>query len=1315
MNSEIQNDLPKKENISNKHKPSLSSLPLSSKSKNPKKKKQSFFLMTLEDISGKSKQIKIYQNSNPSELAYNFCKENNLDFSSMKYIKANIKSIVKKFNDIRQNLLLCNNNNNCIKEEDEEEYLTEGTMRSNEKTKINDNENNFKRSKSKDLYIKKKDETIQKVSINNNINIENKKEKNINNHIINNINNIKNGINKKNIKNIGERIKQNSFNTIKDISNKIDTYNNNNYKNTYINTNIKNIENIENKNLENYQQIKGINSFSKKPLKINPISPKQKEINENFQKIKINLCQNNADNNNSFNIISNGSTNNIFSVNSDIQNNTNKNVIENCNDKNNSAYISIWDKEVSISQKVKNKIENYEKEENSEQNHSNDKKSLDINDESIDNDNLNNNDNLDYNFLGEKYINIDNEMYKSIKEFEDEFMDNGTSVLNNKKYYNTNSEPIKKNFTLHKNKTLKQNSDMNTNNLENNKYENKINEDIVLNKMKKNEITLPKKNKKNNDKDINKLYNLIKNSFYNLSKLNHNNRNIKKNSNFTKIMNMKIKEINTLDNNNEISRNIDTDPNSLCNKEFFNNIRINEECKINNNQIINTNFNNYIENNKINNFRNNKTINQTNDSNKNNNYTYSLNRHYFFSNPNLSSNQVPLNKSNKIYNNKGTIKYYQISKMTPKSKSLGRVKKKNKKLSSKSKSKKRISTKKKNNIIKVKINELLKEKAKRFSLPFKKQYISNKSVTPNINERKKGNYWSLKSCQSPIKKNLFSQNYFDNIISKWILSTIGNESRNIFSKKDNYFNKINENNQESKSLSEIADLNLKKSNFRLLLSKSNFKKNKHNNIANKINYSMRNKIFKDNNVNDNKKILRSLKIINNSDSLRQKSIINNSNNIIIIKNSETNLTLKKSSDRNVLMDKKKRIKKILTNNVISNHVSNNKINNINTINEYSYHNNRLIKNNIHNFVYDSTEVSNTGNKFRKIIKKQLTSPPKILNNHSKDNHSKKSKKISCDKIYEYKNYKNKIDKHISMINYGNINQNNTYENNSNNNITNHNRSIHNLINSCKNKNFNYYISNSYNNGNNYYVKNSGLKKRKNIKTLNHYYNLNENARPKKRLINFSKELANFYLNTEIGKNNFNNNLTYSNLINNCKEIKSLELSSNEKLSDEIIINILNKIFIFFNKEKNKTITLKDSFYKKRISFFDNKIKKILDNMIEILCKIYRNKRIYYKKSTQMNKNSPYTTKNNNNNPVIIDKNNFINQMLYIYKNYLTNDYKKIIISNKNHINKLIQENLFDKSFCNFHKTNNNKIEYISPKSHRRKYLNINQTEAKNKK
>ena len=60
--------------------------------------------MTLEDGNGETQQIKIYKNSDPYELAYNFCKENNLDFESMKYIKRNIKILLKNLK--RKNFIL---------------------------------------------------------------------------------------------------------------------------------------------------------------------------------------------------------------------------------------------------------------------------------------------------------------------------------------------------------------------------------------------------------------------------------------------------------------------------------------------------------------------------------------------------------------------------------------------------------------------------------------------------------------------------------------------------------------------------------------------------------------------------------------------------------------------------------------------------------------------------------------------------------------------------------------------------------------------------------------------------------------------------------------------------------------------------------------------------------------------------------------------------------------------------------------------------------------------------------------------------------
>ena len=103
-----------------------------------------FFLMTLEDNNGECKQIKIFETSNPSELAYNFCKENNLDYSSMKYIKKNIKEIQQKFKKGKNELLYLANDS-IKEEEDEEQYNTETDKTLKESLKkntIEENDNN---------------------------------------------------------------------------------------------------------------------------------------------------------------------------------------------------------------------------------------------------------------------------------------------------------------------------------------------------------------------------------------------------------------------------------------------------------------------------------------------------------------------------------------------------------------------------------------------------------------------------------------------------------------------------------------------------------------------------------------------------------------------------------------------------------------------------------------------------------------------------------------------------------------------------------------------------------------------------------------------------------------------------------------------------------------------------------------------------------------------------------------------------------------------------------------------------------------------
>ena len=1310
--------------------------------------KKPFFLMTLEDNLGKCQQIKIYQNSNPSELAFNFCKENNLDFSSMKYIKANIKAIIRKFNENQQKGLLYNNNNNSIKEEeDEDDYLTERTLKSNEKQKNKDNDEDNKLN----------EEERKKKGLNDNNN--NSNEENDKNEI-KSINNEDN-----NDENINKNIDNNDNDNDNDNDNE-----KGNRKDDEIDKNSKSIKSLDKENKN--EVIKNFNNLGMMPLKINQISPKQIEINENIQKIiKIN-------NSNSINS-ENDSINNFKSLKTDINNKQNfNNNTNNTTDRySNSVQITIIDnkeiKEVkeisnSLQSKLKTKLSDIKQNKYIEQPFkSAEKKDLGKNKNLI-NENNNNElkNNFDLNNFGEKYINLNknyvnqnnnNEFSNNLNQSEDS-IESGVPVLhkeienNNEKekekentgnyLYNNNSEQTNYNSSSYQKEAIKKNdtkkkTNNNTNNGSNymNKNGNNINKLMLLNKMKKLEYNIPKKNS-TKSKQIDKLFNLIKNSYYNLTKNNNNKCN---NSKITKEKNVvsniidpnkiKIKESNSIDINNELSKTYETEPNKNYPKEVINNPNIeNSHKKIN---FINTNFNNYIENNKINHIKNN--VSASNNEAHQMYLTNSINKQYFFSNPNLSSNQEVINKSNNIYCHKHNFKTNsKKKKYSTKSKSLGKDKNnKNRKINSLSKHKNQLSKKQNdNNIInnnKIKQKDLIKEKTKRCSLKFKnKYYLNNNSATPNINGEKKARYLNLQSCQTPpTKKPGNSNNYMNSMFSDWIMLTLGKGSRNIFSTRDTYFPKNRENNQTSKSVSELADTHKKKSNYRMLLSKSNFKNVKPNIIVKKIKYAMRNKksmeknnINNINNKNHHHNFLNSLKMINNSEAIWNKNNKNNFN--LSNNNNETHnhVIHKKSTDKNIIMNNKKYLDRINYNNNIFN---NNSMNTNNIINDYNFNNNnyylsRLINNTINNFIYDSNENSKSGEKIRKIIQKQLTSPPKAMN-CSKEFFGNKGRKKSSDKIIEYKTAMNKIGKMI--LNNSGPNQSYTTDNIPNNN---QNININNLININnyqKNKNYNFnYDCNSTNaagqnvNGNNHYIKNSRLKKNKvgnnhKINDNNQYYN--NNIDRSRKQIDFPNELTNYYLNTEIYKQSYTNtNLTYSNLMNNNRTL-SIDFSTDDKMLDEILINIFNKIFIFFNKEKTNKITLLDAFYKAKINFFPRNIGKILNNMILILSKNYCKK----KKASHASYNSLVnTTKNSIDSVIVIDKNDFINEMLYIYKYYLSNEHKKVIMSYKDNFNKINQDNFLDRSFCNIPK-NNIKNEFASPKSLHIRTQYKNKTEIKN--
>ena len=114
-----------------------------------------FYVMTLQ-ADGERHQIKIFENSDASELAFNFCKTYNLDFPTMKYLKKCIKQIIINFNNARKNeMIYLLKDNSSIQEVAEEEIITDnslkksGTIKKNNSNTLNTNNDENSKSKNK--------------------------------------------------------------------------------------------------------------------------------------------------------------------------------------------------------------------------------------------------------------------------------------------------------------------------------------------------------------------------------------------------------------------------------------------------------------------------------------------------------------------------------------------------------------------------------------------------------------------------------------------------------------------------------------------------------------------------------------------------------------------------------------------------------------------------------------------------------------------------------------------------------------------------------------------------------------------------------------------------------------------------------------------------------------------------------------------------------------------------------------------------------------------------------------------------------------
>ena len=101
------------------------------------------FIMTIEVEEGRNDKIYIYFDSSAEELAFDFCKKNNLDFNSLKYLTEEIGKLIEKLHEKR--------NAEIIHEVDEEDKISEVNKSCTVKDNINNNEtlNNISMSKKK--------------------------------------------------------------------------------------------------------------------------------------------------------------------------------------------------------------------------------------------------------------------------------------------------------------------------------------------------------------------------------------------------------------------------------------------------------------------------------------------------------------------------------------------------------------------------------------------------------------------------------------------------------------------------------------------------------------------------------------------------------------------------------------------------------------------------------------------------------------------------------------------------------------------------------------------------------------------------------------------------------------------------------------------------------------------------------------------------------------------------------------------------------------------------------------------------------------
>ena len=146
--------------------------------------KEPIYEMTIESEKGRKEIINIYTNSKPEEIAYNFCKENNLDFETLELMINQIKKLMKSITNKKED----EKDNNNLENEKKVVYCNEPILEDSEEQKSLSTEKIMKTKSFKEAILKNKE--IEKNLIINSINSNISNNSNIKNNEKNSINEI---------------------------------------------------------------------------------------------------------------------------------------------------------------------------------------------------------------------------------------------------------------------------------------------------------------------------------------------------------------------------------------------------------------------------------------------------------------------------------------------------------------------------------------------------------------------------------------------------------------------------------------------------------------------------------------------------------------------------------------------------------------------------------------------------------------------------------------------------------------------------------------------------------------------------------------------------------------------------------------------------------------------------------------------------------------------------------------------------------------------------------------------------------------------